>query len=366
MAVTHIKQDVQPRLKPEKAAHYPAGGRRFDLIVAVLSLWILAGLYLDGSAHHHIPDLIETFFTPWHAVLYSGFAVNAGLLLITQWRNVSKGYRWTHSLPRGYLLSLLGSVIFLFSGGADFLWHTAFGFEVGLEALVSPSHLALAVGGILMISGPLRATIHRGSQEVVKGWHELLPAVLSLLGILSVLTFFNGDFALISYPNFMAIRPPGNDTFFYDIHALASVLIPSALLMGVILFALRHWTLPPGSLTVLIVGNSLLMFWFHLKEVYPYPQILVVVVLAGLAADVLYRLLKPSAVRLQALWLFAFAVPAILFALFFVILITTAGIWWSVHLWTGAVFLAGVVGLLLSFLTPSSSDTKSSLSGAIQ
>ncbi|MBZ0280770.1 MAG: hypothetical protein K8L97_08505 [Anaerolineae bacterium] len=359
MATTHIKQDIQPMLKGAKAAYYPSGGRRFDLIVSVLSLWILAGLYLDGSAHHHIPDLIETFFTPWHAVLYSGFAVSAGLLLITQWRNVSRGYRWSHSLPKGYMTSLFGSIIFLFSGGADFLWHTAFGFEVGLEALVSPSHLALAVGGMLMISGPLRATLHRTSQQAVKGWHELLPAVLSLLGILSVLTFFNGDFAIITYPNYMAIRPPGDHTFFYDIHALASVLIPSALLMGVILFALRHWKLPPGSLTLLIVGNGLLMTWFHLKEVYPYPQVLVAVVLAGIIADVLYSLLKPSPVRVLALRLFAFGVPAILFALFFIMLITTVGIWWSVHLWTGAVFLAGVVGLMLSFLTHPSADSKS-------
>jgi hypothetical protein len=158
MATTHVKQDLQSTLVDEKTSSYPAGGRRFDLIVSLLSLWILAGLYLDGSAHHHIPDLIETFFTPWHAVLYSGFAASAGLLLITQWRNVSKCYRWTHSLPKGYMASLVGAVIFMFSGGADFLWHTAFGFEVGLEALVSPSHLALAVGGVLMISGPLRAT----------------------------------------------------------------------------------------------------------------------------------------------------------------------------------------------------------------
>ena len=367
MAPTHGKQDVQPILQSEKAGRYPASGRRFDLIVSVLSLWILAGLYLDGSAHHHIPDLIETFFTPWHAVLYSGFAASAGLLLITQWRNVSKGYRWTHSLPQGYMTSLLGSVIFLFSGGADFLWHTAFGFEVGLEALVSPSHLALAVGGVLMISGPLRATIQRSAQQEVKGWHELLPVVLSLLGILSVLTFFNGDFAIITYPNLMAIRPSGSDTFLNDTHALASVLIPSALLMGVILFALRHWTLPPGSLTFLIVGNGLLMTWFHLKEVYMYPQILVAVFVAGIAADVLYSLLRPSAVRVHALRLFAFAVPAILFALFFVILIITAGIWWSVHLWTGAVFLAGVIGLLLSYLTHPFINAKAPLfPGSIQ
>ena len=115
-------------------------------------------------------------------------------------------------------------------------------------------------------------------------------------------------------------------------------------------------------MTLLIVGNSLLMTWFHLKEVYPYPQVLVAVLFAGIAADALYGLLKPSPVRVRALRLFAFSVPAILFALFFGILITTAGIWWSVHLWTGSVFLAGVVGLLLSFLTHSSSDSRSSSS----
>lgn len=350
MAVTDLHARENVIQNTQKTSLYPMGSVRFDLTAALLSLWILAGLYLDGSAHHHIPDLIETFFTPWHAVLYSGFAASAGLLLITQWRNVSKGYSWTHSLPKGYLLSLLGAVIFLFSGGADFLWHEAFGFEVGLEALVSPSHLALAVGGLFIISGPLRAALHRSSEQSVNGWRELLPAVLSLLGILSVLTFFTGDFAVITYPNLMVNRPPVDNTFLYDIQALASVLIPSALLIGVILFAIRHWTLPPGSLTLLIVGNSLLMTWFHLKEVYLYPQVLVAVLLAGLAADVLYRLLTPSPVRVGALRLFTFSVPAILFALFFVILITTAGTWWSVHLWTGSVFLAGVVGLLLSYL----------------
>lgn len=93
------------------------------------------------------------------------------------------------------------------------------------------------------------------------------------------------------------------------------------------------------------------MTWFHLKEVYLYPQVLFVVLLTGIAADVLYVLLKPSPMQVGALRLFAFSVPAILFALFFVILITTTGTWWSVHLWTGAVFLSGVVGLLLSYLT---------------
>ncbi|MEZ4667738.1 MAG: hypothetical protein R3E39_07455 [Anaerolineae bacterium] len=359
MALTNVRDREKIAVSTEKINVYPVGSERFDLIAALLSLWIVAGLYLDGSAHHHIPDSIETFFTPWHAVLYLGFFVSAGLLLTTQFRNVSKGYSWTHALPKGYMTSLVGAVIFFFSGGGDFLWHTIFGFEVGLEALVSPTHLSLAVGGILIISGPLRAAMHRTDGQPMEGWGKLLPAVLSLLGILSVLTFFTGDFSIITYPNFMVSRPMADNTFYYDIQALASVLIPTALLMGVLLFAIRRWRLPTGSITLILVGNGLLMTWFHLKEVYLYPQVLFGVLFAGIAADVLYGLLKPSAARVRALRLFAFAVPAILFALFFGVLITTAGIWWSVHLWTGSVFLAGVVGLLLSFLTHPPADLES-------
>jgi hypothetical protein len=355
MTLSTVKNEGLSVQARKKDTSLLMSSQRFDLIAALLSLWMLAGLYLDGSAHHHMPDLIETFFTPWHAILYSGFFANACLLLVQQWRNVSKGYRWAQALPKAYMPSIFGAVIFLFSGGGDFLWHETFGFEVGLEALVSPSHLALALGGSLMIAGPLRAALFRSAGQTLTGWRDLLPAMLSLLGVLSILTFFTGDFAIISYPNFMVQRPMAEATsFYYDIHALASVLIPSALMMGVILFALQYWMLPLGSLTLLIVGNGLLMSWFHLKEVALYPQVLFAVVLAGIAADILYGVLKPSPLRPRQLRFFAFSVPTILFALFFGILIPTAGIWWSVHLWTGAVFLAGVVGLLLSLLINSS------------
>jgi len=45
------------------------------------------------------------------------------------------------------MLSLLGVAIFGLSGGVDFLWHSLFGFEVDTEALLSPTHLSLAIGG---------------------------------------------------------------------------------------------------------------------------------------------------------------------------------------------------------------------------
>ena len=70
-----------------------------------------------------------------------------------------------------------------------------------------------------------------------------------------------------------------------------------------------------------------------------------------MAADLLLWRLRPSAAWSAAFRLFAFAVPTILYGLYFLALrLTGGGVWWSIHLWMGAIGMAGVVGLLMSFL----------------
>ncbi len=75
-----------------------------------------------------------------------------------------------------------------------------------------------------------------------------------------------------------------------------------------------------------------------------------VAILAGIAADLLLRQLKPSQGRPGALRVFAFAVPVILYLLYFLDLVLTTGIPWSIHLWLGSTIMAGIVGILLSYL----------------
>src|ERR1700757_2533113 len=59
------------------------GSIRFDWIMVLVTSWGIGGLFLDGWAHSHVPQL-ETFFTPWHAVLYSGYlAVAVALVMKT-------------------------------------------------------------------------------------------------------------------------------------------------------------------------------------------------------------------------------------------------------------------------------------------
>jgi hypothetical protein len=107
-------------------------GAGFDWLMAACGSWLIGGLYLDGWAHVHIPAL-ESFFTPWHAVLYSGYIAGAGALALTLRRNRLRGASRWDALPAGYGLSLVGAFIFFFGGLADMVWHIVFGIEVGVE-----------------------------------------------------------------------------------------------------------------------------------------------------------------------------------------------------------------------------------------
>src|SRR5215469_12275517 len=56
-----------------KRTGQPEGGPRFDRIAALLSALVVGGVFLDGWAHNH-GKVDQSFFTPWHALLYSAFA----------------------------------------------------------------------------------------------------------------------------------------------------------------------------------------------------------------------------------------------------------------------------------------------------
>jgi hypothetical protein len=71
---------------------------------------------------------------------------------------------------------------------------------------------------------------------------------------------------------------------------------------------------------------------------------------AGLFADLLLWRLKPSVTRLLEFRLFAFVVPLVYYGLYFLVLVLTKGVDWTIHLWMGSIVIAGVIGLLLSYL----------------
>lgn len=316
----------------------PLASLRFDWLIALLSAWMIGGIHLDAWAHHQFE--VESFFTPWHGVLYSGFLALAVVLTVIFARNILKGFSWRSAMPVGYELSLLGVAVFMAGGVGDMFWHILFGIEVNIEALLSPTHLMLALGGALIVTGPLRAAWLRAEG----GWKALLPAFLSLALLLAVLAFFT------SYANPLAAQAQGSrpvaedELFLTQGVGVAAILIQSALMMGVLLLAVRQWTLPFGSLALILglatfLGVSIHEDW----QLFPFA------VLAGLAADGLVSWWRPSTTRSTAFRWFAFLVPVVFYALYFATLALTGGIWWSVALWAGAIVLAGVVGWLLSY-----------------
>src|SRR5215207_2693770 len=106
----------------------------YDRWMVALSAWLLVGLFVDGWAHINLRGL-ETFFTPWHGLFYSGFFAVAALIGVGIGRGRAAGFGGWRAIPAGYELAALGAAIFMIGGVGDMLWHTLFGIEVDLEAL---------------------------------------------------------------------------------------------------------------------------------------------------------------------------------------------------------------------------------------
>lgn len=329
---------------------YPEAGLRFKLLLGAGSVWLLTGLFMDGWAHNNIPDLIDSFFTPWHAVLYSGFAVLAVILSITYLINVRRGFSWMRGLPRAYMPSLLGVIIFSLAGNADLIWHTLFGFEENVEALLSPSHLSLALGGILITGGLWRELNDTTSPSAQAKTADRALGTLSLFVVMMIFTFF-GQFAnAFSHPDVYVDLPTMADTYFWDVTLISYVLLPTALLMSFVLMMLRAKLLRTGTLALFVAGSALLMFVLNIDQSAAHWPVLVAAFITAGLAEGLRSVLRPSIQRPVQSQILSFVMPFSLFALYFAALLLTEGIWWRIHLWLGASVLAGIVGYGLSVL----------------
>lgn len=349
--MTQLEQ-IWPRLgsaaRRTRREGYPAASRSFDLIALALAAWVLLGGYVDGIAHvHGATD--DTFFTPFHLLLYTGMLANGLFLAGMQLRNVGRGHGWLQALPRGYLTSLVGVMLMAIGGFFDFLWHSAFGIEANIEASVSPPHLLLAFSTLVFLSGPLRALW--GRAEAQRGWAQLFPAIASALLVYSIFSLFTQFAHAISWSGLYTAGNQPNEFLLRDHAMTAKVIVPALLMIATLLPLLRRWALPFGAVTFLLVANSGLMFLVrsagHGGDNW---LLLLAPLVAGLIGDLLLRGLQRPRIAGLPLRAFAFLLPFSYHVLFFVILQWSDGIWWSIHMWTGVCALAGAFGLALSYV----------------
>src|SRR5919197_6314517 len=111
-ATAPLSLDSTPALRARTGSRVrPFRGPAFDWAMAGTAVWIVVGLFVDGWAHNHLLSTRESFFTPWHGLLYSGVGAAMGVLVAGATRNHAAGYSWREALPSGYALSFLCGVL---------------------------------------------------------------------------------------------------------------------------------------------------------------------------------------------------------------------------------------------------------------
>jgi hypothetical protein len=327
---------------------------RDDFITVLLGLWLVVGLFVDGWAHENLARL-ETFFTPWHALFYSGYSACAGWVAWLIWRERRAGRAGRAAIPRGYELGVIGVVLFGIGGLGDMGWHLAFGVERSRAALLSPTHLLLFAGMLLLLTSPFRAAWAMPSPGGdAPSLRAFLPALLSLTAGVALSAGMNGYLwafldvyhtpAVVAAYERAGSRPLlrlGQD------FNLATILLTNLLLLAPVLLLLRRWRPPFGSVAILYTTVATLLAGV---VAFRHAEYIAVAALAGIATDGLIRLLRPSAARPAALRLIATCAPLLLWSLYFLATRLRAGEAWAPELWVGITVVAGLSGLGLSLL----------------
>lgn len=314
--------------------------------MGALGMWLVVGVFIDGWAHVNQASL-ETFFTPWHAILYSGAFALFGYVA-----RLRHQYGQT---PVGYELAVWGGPVFLLGGLADFGWHQAIGIEVGLDALLSPTHLILLISGVMVLATPWRAALRRSPRTT-------LVAVLSLAMTTSLVSFFLIYVSAFAEPYaaqavvHIPEGAPGHQAAEMPAAlGLGSYLVTTILLLVPVILLLRREQLPFGSFTLLLgLVAGLTTIVVDARQ----PLVPVAGVLAGLMMDGLSRVPtdRPERWRTPAL---AAALATSLWTLQLLGLAITDGVAWPPALWSGVVLLTtGSAAVLAHLAAPGTVDRK--------
>jgi hypothetical protein len=133
----------------------------------------------------------------------------------------------------------------------------------------------------------------------------------------------------------------------YQVAGVASGILMSVSLMGLIFLAIRRWSanLPFGLFTFVftLLGVALATQ----RDTY---VLALAMLLGGLTADLGILWLRPSEERRSQVRAIAVAVPMTLFISYMLILALTSKIWWSIHTVGGVVVSATLASLVLSYL----------------
>jgi hypothetical protein len=308
-------------------------------VMLVAAAWLVTGLQLDAYAHATTPEL-ETFWTPWHAVLYSGIAAS-GLTLVWLLRSRLPRiptYESVLALPNALRIPMLGMAFLLVGGGIDTLWHNIFGIERGLEIFVSPSHEFIILGMVLVAVGPAlmttapRLTIADGTLVTISALLTVLPLHIYSLhaNVLGTIYFGDGENPVRIYST--------------DGQILHGYVFTTILLLLPIILIGRRWAVPIGVPTVLVAVPALAMHLMFLTGDPWWTSFTVALAAAG--AELVIRVIRPLLpVPPSGAWLLlGLAAPPMVWGTLFVVADLEEGVGWNVHVVSGLLTYVALTG----------------------
>ncbi len=165
----------------------PAGVAPGWLLALIAANTVAAvGLFGDIAGHVSlgIVTVQDDFLSGWHLVLYGGVG---GVGLVLGAFAVVHGPRAPWAVLRGACAGLAALTV---GGLADAGWHEAFGVEASFAALVSPPHLIVFAGLVLLMITPI-GIISDGPSTPLDALRSLVLA-LSVTSLLLVISLFTG------------------------------------------------------------------------------------------------------------------------------------------------------------------------------
>jgi hypothetical protein len=317
-----------------------------NALTVLFGVWMLGGSLTDAWAHVNRLRTLDSFFTPWHTLLYTGVAALCGWTYRLAYRRRDVAPRWWYDgWPAGYRLGAVGALVVVAGGGGDGVWHQVFGIEVSIEALLSPTHLMLAVGAVLLLSSPLRSWRAAGTPG---GWHAVTGVASLALTTVPVSSFLLYASAFrYAPPTIPYDRVTGSPSEIVASLGFASYVITTMLFVVPLLMVYRRRA-TPGTATAMVGAVSL-----YAMVIYEFPAAQTAGAIGATAAaalvDVLLVRLEGSELARSRLRL---PVAGALFATLVwsghvLGLYLGAGIAWSVQLWAGTVVLTALVAALL-------------------
>ncbi|HBH00825.1 MAG: hypothetical protein A2X36_02090 [Elusimicrobia bacterium GWA2_69_24] len=171
------------------------------------------GLLWDVAWHRSIGR--DTFFSPPHALMYTGVAVNG---LVAAWA-VLWGRR-RHGAPAAFALGAVGFLLALAGAALDEWWHGHVGKDVNLW---SPPHLVGLAGTVLIAVGLMLALAAHTRYARGPGW--LVPRVILLFGFADLV-----HKAMVALDHY-TLDPWGRTPDFYPF--LLALLLPAVFLTAV-------------------------------------------------------------------------------------------------------------------------------------